>query len=288
MDEVNAITQKYQPDYIEKGLASLGSLKAFAFVFYKDVSELYDILSRLKHADRNPSGFSIDDAPILGLLVRITKLLKELVIYYERDNAEIIGILERPIIEGATIAIYLMKHDREVMIDYRKCSYKDRLRILRDLEAGSAFYESKAGKRLLKSVREKLAIEGFTKDDFSKQKDNRWRLQGKTFFDIFAEIHHENLYAATYGMMSESIHGSWNESLDWCLTRQEDGTYKPNFFSCPADVRFMAPTVQYVNEPFRFWAQRIGVYDEDTRGLLDWIEKVNTVIFMKFDAMFDG
>jgi hypothetical protein len=64
--------------------------------------------------------------------------------------------------------------------------------------------ESKAGKRLLKSVREKLAIEGFAKDDFSKQKDNRWRLQGKTFFDIFAEIHHENLYAATYGMMSDS------------------------------------------------------------------------------------
>jgi hypothetical protein len=81
MDEVNAITQKYQPDYIENGLASLESLKAFAFFFYKDVSELYDILTRLKHADRNPSGFSIDDAPILGLLVRITKLLKEVVIY---------------------------------------------------------------------------------------------------------------------------------------------------------------------------------------------------------------
>jgi hypothetical protein len=113
-------------------------------------------------------------------------------------------MLERPIIEGATTATYLMKHGREVMIDYRKCSYKDRLRILRDLEAGSAFFESKAGKRLLKSVREKLAIEGFAKDDFSKQKDNRWRLQGKTFFDIFAEIHHENLYAATYGMMSDS------------------------------------------------------------------------------------
>jgi hypothetical protein len=88
-------------------------------------------------------------------------------------------------------------------------------------------------------------------------------------------------------MMSDSIHGSWNESLDWCLTRQEDGTYKPNLFSYPADVRFMAPTVHYMNEPFRLWAQRIGVYDEDTRGLLDWIEKVNTAIFMKFDAMFD-
>lgn len=93
-------------------------------------------------------------------LVRIAKLLKEVVIYYERDNAEIISIFERPIIEVGSVATYLMTHGPEVMQDYRKCSYKDRLRILRDLESGSAFYNTKLGRRLLKSVREKMAIEG--------------------------------------------------------------------------------------------------------------------------------
>jgi len=287
MEEFNEITKKYQPEYIGDGLSSLPKLKAFAFVFYKDVSELYDCLTRLKHTERNPSGFSLDDAPILGLLVRIAKLLKEVVIYYERDNAEVISILERPIIEAATIATYLMTHGPDILLDYRKCSYKDRLRILRDLEAGSAFYETKAGKRLLRSVREKMSIEGFSKDDFSEQKKNKWRLQGKSFFDIFAEVQHADLYAATYGMMSESIHGSWNESLDWCLTRSADGTYKPNLFSYPADVRFLAPTVLFTNEPFRLWAKRIEVYDDNTRNLLDWIDKVNRTIFHAFDAMFD-
>ena len=287
MEEFNTITQKYQPDYIEESLSSLEKLKAFAFVFYKDVAELYDCLTRLKSVERNPSGFSFDDAPILGLLVRIAKLLKEVVIYYERDNAEIIAVLERPIIEAATIATYLMKHGADVTIDYRKCSYKDRLRILRDLEAGSAFYETKAGKRLLRSVREKMATEAFSKDDFSEQKNNRWRLQGKNFYDIFAEVHHADLYAATYGMMSESIHGSWNESLDWCLVRAPDGTYKPNLFSYPADVRFLAPTLLFTNPPFHLWAQRIDIYDENTRRLLDWIDKVNATIFERFDTMFD-
>ena len=130
--------RKYQPDYIEQGLSSLENLKAFSFIFFKDVAELYDCLTRLKSVERNPSGFSdFDDAPILGLLARIVKLLKEVVIYYERDNAEIISILERPIIEAATtLATYLMNSVPDVMVDYRKCSYKDRLRLLRDLEAG--------------------------------------------------------------------------------------------------------------------------------------------------------
>lgn len=287
MEELKQITSKYSPDYFRDGLSSLDSLKPFALTFYKDVAEIYDCLTRLKNVERNPSGFSLEDAPILGLLVHIAKLLKEVIAYYERDNAEIISILERPIIEASTIATYLMRQGPDVMLDYRRCSYKDRLRILRDLEAGSAFFDTKPGQRLLKSVREKMDAEGFSKDDFGEQKKNKWRLQGKSFYDIFSEVEHAGLYAATYGMMSESIHGSWNESLDWCLTKESDGTYRANLFSYPADVRFVAPTLKFTNTPFRLWIERIDVYDENTRGLLDWIEKVNATLFYKFDAMFD-
>jgi hypothetical protein len=273
MEELKQIADRYQPDYVAQGLSSLDNLKAFSLAFYKDVAEIYDCLTRLKHIDRNPSGFSLDDAPILGLLVRVTKLLKEVLIYYERDNAEIISILERPIIEASTIASYLMSQGPEVVLDYRKCSYKDRLRLLRDLEAGSAFFNTKPGQRLLRSVREKMETEGFSKDDFGEQKNNKWRLQGKSFFQIFAEVQHADLYPSTYGMMSESIHGSWNEALDWCLNKRSDGTYTPNLFSYPADVRFVAPTLRFTNPPFRQWLERIDCYDEDTRGVLDWIDK---------------
>jgi hypothetical protein len=122
MQELSEITKKYDPDYVREGLGSLEQLNSFALTFYKDVAEIYDCLTRLKHLDRNPSGFSLDDAPVLGLLVRIAKLLKEVIAYYEKDNAEIIGILERPIIEAAAIATYLMRSGPEVMLDYRKCA----------------------------------------------------------------------------------------------------------------------------------------------------------------------
>jgi hypothetical protein len=287
MEELQAITAKYQPDYIRDELSSLEGVNRFALTFYKDVAEIYDCLTRLRNVERNPTGFAIDDAPVLGLLVRIWKLLKEMITYYEQDNAEIIAILERPLIEASTIATYLLSHGPEVLSDYRKCSYKDRLRILRELERGSPFFDTKAGQRLLKSVREKLDIEGLTPHDFSEQKKNRWKLQGKSFYDIFGEVEHADLYACTYGMMSESIHGSWNESLDWCLSRNEEGTFSPNPFSYPADIRFVTPTLRFTNKPFRLWLQRIDAYDDNTSNTLDWIERVNAALFTKFDQLFD-
>ena len=63
---------------------------------------------------------------------------------------------------------------------------------MRELKEGSRFFETKAGKRLLKSVQEKMDIEGFTENSFKLQKKNRWRLEKKTFFDIFKEITDED------------------------------------------------------------------------------------------------
>lgn len=288
MEEFVNITAKYQPAYIERCFRSLAGLYEFSVSFYKDVGDLYDTLTRLKNVDRNTTGFSIDDAPILGLLVRISKLVKEVVKYYEQDNAEIIGVLERPMIEASIIATYLMLNGSDAITDYRKCSYKDRLRILRDLESGSPFFDTKAGKRLLAAVREKMDLEGLTKDDFAEQKKNGWKLQGKNFRTIFSEIEHDDLYASTYGMMSESIHGSWNESMDWGLVRNDDGTFSAFTDYHPADIRFMAPILSFTIRPFRMWLQRIDAYDENVKQTIDWIERVNIRLFTTFDGLYAG
>lgn len=288
MEELTKITTKYQPAYIDRCFSSMAGLHEFSVTFYKDIGDLYDALTRLRNVERNPTGFSLDDAPILGLLVRISKLVREVEKYYERDNAEMIGILERPMIEASIIAAYLMVNGTDAVTDYRKCSYKDRLRILRDLQGGSPFFDTKAGKRLLAAIREKMEFEGLTKDDFGTQKKNGWKLQGKSFREIFSEIEHDDLYASTYGMMSESIHGSWNESMDWGLVRQEDGTFSAFTDYHPADIRFMAPILNFTIRPFRMWLERIDVYDENIQGTIDWIERVNTRLFRTFDDLYAG
>ena len=225
MDEIHRLLTKYDASYVCHGLASAEAVNKFASTFYTDVADLYDCITRIKNTERNPNGYSLLDAPVLGLLVRSWKLLKEVIRYYEENNGEIVGVLERPLLEAVIIARYLMANDQTVMEDYRRCSYKERLRILRDLQAGSPFFETKAGKRLAASVSEKLAFEGLTEGSFELQKRNRWKLQGKTFRDIFGEVEHDALYPSSYGMMSESIHGSWNDSMDFCLVRNEAGTF---------------------------------------------------------------
>ena len=288
MDEIRNVLKKYDAAYVQQGLSTLQEINKFAYVFARDVAELYDAITRVRNLSRNPTGFSLDDAPILGLLVRVWKLQKEVIRYYEADNAEIIGILERPMLEASIVAEYLLKSDAGVIHDYRKCSYKDRLRILQDLERGSRFYETKAGKRLLASVRRKMSNEDLRQDDFELQRRNRWKIQGKSFFEIFSEVEQPDLYAVTYGMMSESIHGSWNESMDWCLQRNEDGTFSTFPFHHPADVRYIAPLIRFTVRPFRLWLERVDIANDLLVDALKWVEDVNTALFRKFDESYDG
>lgn len=286
MDEIGRLLQKYDAPYIHDHLHTAKDLTAFAATFYKDVADIYDCITRVKNTERNPSGYSLADAPILGLLVRVWKLFKEVIRYYEEDNAEIVGVLERPLLEAAITARYLMAGDDGLIEDYRKCSYKDRLRLLRDLKAGAAFFETNAGRRLAQSVRDKLAFEALTEDDFSVQRHNRWRLQGKSFFDIFREVEHETLYPSTYGMMSESIHGSWNDSMDHDLSRNEDGTFSVFPFFQPADIRHVTPLIHFVTPAYRLWLRRIGAEEAGLEMVLDWSDRVNRALYKRFDETY--
>ena len=288
MDEISRLLVKYDESYIQKNLHNAADVTAFATTFYKDVAELYDCITRVKNTVRNPSGYSLADAPILGLLVRTWKLLKELIRYYEESNAEIIGVLERPLLEAAVTARYLMNADERVIEDYRKCSYKDRLRILRDLKAGSPFFNTNAGQRLLLAVRQKLALESLSEESFALQKRNRWRLQGKNFFEIFAEVEHEELYPSTYGIMSESIHGSWNDSMDYDLLRNDDATFSAFPFYQPADIRYVTPLLRFVTPAYRLWLRRIRAEDGGLEHVLDWSDRVNRALYRRFDETYTG
>lgn len=288
MDEINDIMARYNEDYVGEFLDTPDAVSKYALAFYQDVAEIYDAITRIKNIKRNPTGFSLSDAPVLGLLVRIWKLLKQALRYYEEENAEFTAILERPIIEASVVATYLLSNNDKVIEDYRRCSYKDRLRILRNLNDGSEFLKTKSGQRLVASVREKLTIDGFDENSFDVQRKNKWRLQGKNFYSIFDEVVGGELYASSYGMMSESIHGSWNESMDWCLIRNDDGTFGPYpFFHLP-DIRYVTPLIRFTTPPYRMWLTRIDAGTPNLLGVLEWVDKFNAVLYRRFDQLYDG
>ena len=291
MDELREIFLRYEDKSIEEHLRSLESIKEFSGTFYQDVVSIYDAMTRIRNLQRNPTGFSHNDAAILGLLVRIWKILQEIVRYYKEDNGQIISMLDRPVVEAAIIAEYLMNSSDDVIEDYRKCSYKDRLKTLDDTD--KPFFKTKTGQRLQNSILRKLEEDGFNINSFEVQKNRDWKLSGKPFRQIFEKstVVPPDFYKYLYGYSSESIHGSWNESMNFDLRRNDDGTYLAFPFYESVDMRLVTPVIKIANHAFKLWLVRIDVIDENDRYFkkaVQWIDIVNTKIFMAFDDLYVG
>jgi hypothetical protein len=50
----------------------------------------------------------------------------------------------------------------------------------------------------------------------------------------------------------------------------------------------MAPALNFTIRPFRMWLERIDAYDDNIKVTIDWIERVNKVLFRKFDGLYGG
>lgn len=289
MKEIEAIVAKYDREYRTRLLASAPDADRLALAFYRDVAEILKLLTRMKNVERNPTGFSIDDAPILGLLVRTWKLLTLVVWIYEEDSAEYAAVAERALVEAAVMATYLLRSDRATIEDYRRCSYGSRLKILEQAASGAVYYRSKPGRRLLRSIKKKLASEGFDETSFGAQAANGWRPGGKTFRQIFEEVLGHGLYASVYGTASESIHGSWQDVRGYSLAGDTACGFVPLYEPLRVNIGNASKIVLLATLPFRDWAERVRLDDPYIRQVLDFIDKLNVMLFDKYwKPLFDS
>lgn len=288
MEEIRAILTKYDREYLGRMYACTPEAEQLTLGFYEDVAEILDILSRLKNVERNPTGFSVDDAPILGLLVRTWKLLKLVVWIYKEDSAEYAAIAERSLIEVGVTAAYLLRSDAATMEDYRRCSYRNRFKILQQAASGAVFYRSKPGRRLLGSIREKLALEGLAEYGFDEQIANGWRLEGKTFRRIFEEVVGEDLYTVAYGTSSESVHGSWQDIRGYSLQGDPDRGFYPRYESLRVTVGNVSMIVPFATLPFREWTTRVGLNEPYIGDVLDFVDRLNFRLFDKYGRLLYG
>jgi len=286
MDEIKQIMFYYNKIDIKNKLSSKSGLKNFSCKFYKDVTEIYDTITRIKNPVRNPSGFAPDDAAILGLLIRIWKILKEIVYYYRKGKADITCLLDRQIVEAAVIAKYLLTKDKETIEDYRKCSYKNRLKILTDTTNLPELFQPPALIRLKQSIVEKMKNENLDVNSFATQNQNKWKISGKNFSQIFSEIEPPKDYKYIYGIGSESIHGSWNDSMDFHLIKNDDGTFSPYPYYASTDIRYVTPLLRYTNDPYLLWLERIDAKSEYICKVFKWIKSVNKQLYISFEKHY--
>ena len=288
MDEIQDILAKYDRAYLERFSASTPEADQLALAFFEDVVEILETLSCLKNVERNPTGFSPDDAPILGLLVRTWKLLKLIVWIFKEESVEYAPIAERSLIEVAVTATYLLHSNKSTMDDYRRCSYRNRFKMLEQATSGSEYYRSKAGHRLLRSIKEKLALEGLDERSFEKQIRNDWRVQGKTFHAIFEAVVGKDLYAVAYGTSSESVHGSWLDVRSFSLRGNVAQGFSPLYEPLRKSVGHVSLIVPFATMPFRGWAARVQLDDRYIKEVLDFVDNLNGILFKKYGSRVLG
>ena len=288
MEEIQDIIAKYSNDYLSRHLGATPEADLLALAYYEDVAEVLDVVTRLKNAERNPTGFSVDDAAILGLLVRSWKLLKLIIWIYREHSAEFVPIAERFLIEVSVTASYLLNSGDGAIEDYRRCSYKNRLRMLAESASGLDYFRSKAGQRLVRSIRHKLSLEGLDEHSFAAQERNGWRLQGKTFHGIFKEVMGEELYATAYGTSSESVHGSWQDVLAYSLQGNTARGFLPLYERLRVSIGNVSLVMPFATMPFRDWTQRAELDEPYINDVLDFVEKINLRLFVKFGERLYG
>lgn len=282
MDEIEPILKKYEKNYLSRLLSATSEADELARIFFNDVSDILDFLCRLKNVERNPNGYSIDDAPILGLLVRISKLLKLLLWIYSEESVEYGIIAERSLLETAVTAIYLLNVNESTMEDYRRCSYRNRMKILKQAASGMAYYRSKAGQRLLTSIKKKLAAEGLNENSFDEQIANDWRLEGKTFLEIFESVIGKDLYQVIYGISSDSVHGSWLDTRHYSLYGDVTHGFYPLYEPVRENVGNLSVIVSIAVMPFSGWLKRVHLDDQYISKILDFIELLNSELCEKY------
>ena len=288
MQEIDQIWLKYEESDLLRRLDSLEDVNRLALTFGKDLARTFRLITLLRDPGGYPRGYDLTDAPIVGLLTRVAKLFRLVCRFYELGNSEYLSIFSRPLIESAIVANYLLRSGAEVVEDFRRCSYKDTLRILRDHESGAEFFQTPAGRRVLQSAFDYLAVERLSQDGFGAQKRNRWRLQGESLYEICREIVGPDAYPFVYGMMSESLHGSWNDSMDWCLSRNENGSFSAFALFVGVDARAMLPLVRYATPAYALWIERTRPWEESVRQTLGRIQDYFDTIYSKFDQLYDG
>ena len=278
--ELEKLVEKYKEPRVRALLTTQSAKENRWQIFFRDMVEVLDIVCRMRDTERNPTGFSEDEAPILGLLVRTCKLLRTTTWAFDNGKAQCALISERAAIEASVMAQYLMRSGPEAVADYRRCAFRDRLEILRRAEEGdSVVCGTPAGQRIVRSIKEKLSNERLTSASFGTQERHRWRVGGHPFRHIFKTVINDSMYDAAYRMGSDAVHGSWSDLCMFWLVRSDRNRFYPQGNERGSDVTEATISSLVALAAFNEWSARVGLENSYAGWLLQVMERIGVYVF---------
>jgi hypothetical protein len=171
-----------------------------------------------------------DQAVLGGSMVRLYKLYHGLLDQAAQDRREIFSILSRLTFESlVTVRFFIKFFSADLVQSYMRHSLKHERRLRDKIQANIAARDGEMlaiEARMLASIERSAQTSGISLDDVDL-KGRDWG--NKNMREKADAVGLGEAYLAAFGGMSHSVHGSWQDLLEYQLASLEDGRFEPEF-----------------------------------------------------------
>ena len=166
-----------------------------------------------------------------GHLVRLYKLISAMLDQTCQRKRETSFIFSRLAFECIINLRYLIKHESdELFKSYRKYSLQHEYKLYKKI---SENIKKRSGKeldierRILNSIEKSFQVSGISMGEIRSLKLKNWGR--KNILEKASDLELEDAYLASFGGGSHTIHGNWQDLLEYHLEETENGYFMPVF-----------------------------------------------------------
>ncbi|MPS48839.1 DUF5677 domain-containing protein [Methylobacillus sp.] len=171
-----------------------------------------------------------NEAILGGLLVRLFKLIDALLDQTCKHRRETSVVLSRLIFECIVNLRYISVHASDDLFhSYRTYSLQHELKLLEKIEANIANRQGVGlpiEDRMIRSILASFAASALTRDEVAANRHRNW--SGLNLYERARAVGLDQAYLAAFGGGSHSIHGNWQDLLEYHLEKIDDNSYRPN------------------------------------------------------------
>lgn len=241
---------------------------------FKEIGTLIRTISSGPKLDRSSgkeTGFSKEEAVIVGTLVRYGKLGIGFIEQYAKARLETTMIMFRCLAETYVNLNFFIKYaDTHTLRHYIKHSLQTENQVLKILKQNTASREilEPIEQRIIKSMEKAFDDADFKQEDMNHS--SKWNKKIKA---RLSDILHPNAYSLIYGSASHSIHGNWQDLVSHNLTKQNDGYYPQCRWTEPR-LQILTVASIFSCEVLKNYADKFLSNNKDKQALDDIISDI--------------
>lgn len=174
--------------------------------------------------------WSRNEAILGGQLVRLYKLLDALLDQTCKHRREISMVITRLIFECIVNLRYMIANASEDLFkSYRSYSLQHELKLINHIEDNIA---ERGGEslpiedRMIRSITSSFQASALTRHDVENHRQKNW--SGLNLYERAVRVGLGQAYLAAFGGGSHSVHGNWQDMLEYHLEKLDDDSYRPN------------------------------------------------------------